>query len=49
MRPNNGSNNSATGLFEENFTLETWKKRYVDNGGFPMLFFSAALLCKVEH
>lgn len=33
------SNNSYTGYFEENYTLETWKARYVGSGGLPMRFF----------
>lgn len=33
------SNTSATGLFMENYTLDTWKARYVTLGGYPMLFF----------
>jgi len=33
------SNSSATGTFEQNFTIESWKNRYVGLGGFPMFFF----------
>ncbi len=33
------SNDSATGLFLENYTVTTWKKRYVTLGGYPMLYF----------
>ena len=33
------SNDSATGLFIENFTLDTWKARYRDIGGYPVAFF----------
>ncbi len=33
------SNSSATGTFEENYTMETWKARYVGLGGYPMEFF----------
>lgn len=33
------SNDSWTGLFKQNYNLETWKARYVDVGGFPMKFF----------
>lgn len=33
------SNNSANGLWQENYTLRTWKERYVDLGGFPMAYF----------
>lgn len=33
------SNSSATGKFEENYTLDTWKARYVDIGGYPMAYF----------
>ncbi len=33
------SNSSATGKFEANYTLKTWKARYQDKGGYPILFF----------
>lgn len=33
------SNSSATGLFQENYTIDSWKKRYVDKGGYPCVFF----------
>lgn len=33
------SNSSATGTFEENYTMDTWKARYVGIGGYPMVFF----------
>jgi predicted carbohydrate-binding protein with CBM5 and CBM33 domain len=33
------SNDSATGLFTQNYTIESWRKRYVDQGKFPMAFF----------
>lgn len=33
------SNSSATGKFMENFTMQTWKDRYVKLGGYPMLYF----------
>lgn len=33
------SNSSDTGLFTENYTLKTWKKRYVDIGGYPLVYF----------
>ena len=33
------SNDSATGLFKENYTLQTWKERYVDKGKYLMCFF----------
>lgn len=33
------SNASATGTFEENYTMKSWKERYVDKGGYPMHFF----------
>lgn len=32
------SNSSATGLLTQNYTLTSWKARYVDIGGFPMLY-----------
>ncbi len=33
------SNNSMTGLFDEFFTLEMWRQRYQQVGGFPIIFF----------
>lgn len=33
------SNSSATGTWEQNYTLASWKDRYVGLGGFPMFFF----------
>lgn len=33
------SNDSGTGLFSENFTLNSWRKRYVGKGGYPVKFF----------
>ena len=33
------SNTSANGLWLENYTLTSWKKRYKDYGGFPMAYF----------
>lgn len=33
------SNNSSNGKWEENYTITTWKTRYKDNGGFPIVFF----------
>lgn len=33
------SNSSATGLLTQNYTLVSWKARYVDIGQFPMLYF----------
>lgn len=33
------SNDSPTGLFLENFTMSSWKKKYVGAGGFPMEFY----------
>jgi hypothetical protein len=35
------SNNSNTGLLSTQWTLEGWKKRYVDDGGLPMAYFKA--------
>lgn len=35
------SNSSSTGLFTQNYTLETWRNRYVDIGGYPMMYFRA--------
>lgn len=33
------SNSSATGLWTENYTLETWRNRYAVKGGYPVLVF----------
>lgn len=33
------SNNSATGMWEKNYTLSSWRARYVHNGGFPMYYY----------
>lgn len=33
------SNNSDTGLFTENYTLDTWTKRYVTMGEYPLFLF----------
>jgi hypothetical protein len=33
------SNTSATGLWSQNYTLSSWKKRYADLGGFPVFYF----------
>lgn len=33
------SNSSSSGKFEENYTFSSWRKRYVNVGGFPMVFF----------
>ncbi len=33
------SNNSFNGYFEENYTVDSWRKRYVDVGGYPMVYF----------
>lgn len=33
------SNNSMTGLFDAYFTMQTWNKRYAQQGGYPVLFF----------
>lgn len=33
------SNTSADGKFRENYTLESWRARYVGIGGFPMVYF----------
>lgn len=35
------SNNSYTGLWSEFYTLESWKKRYEIQGGYPTRFFRA--------
>lgn len=33
------SNDSFKGTFERNFTIASWKKRYVTFGGYPMAFY----------
>lgn len=33
------SNTSANGKFQQNYTLSTWKARYENLGGFPVVFF----------
>lgn len=33
------SNSSDSGKFEENYSMEGWKMRYVNKGGYPMLYF----------
>lgn len=33
------SNSSSNGKFSENFTMASWRQRYVDQGGYPMIFF----------
>lgn len=33
------SNNSLKGIWESNFTMDSWKARYVDRGGYKMYFF----------
>jgi len=33
------SNDSLSGKFMENYTTETWRKRYMEKGGFPMAYF----------
>lgn len=33
------SNDSDTGLWAQDFTLASWKKYFVDRGGYPMLFY----------
>lgn len=35
------SNSSLTGLWSENFTLETWTNRYKYQGGYPTRYFRA--------
>lgn len=34
------SNNSATGLWDDYYTIETWKQRYSDTGGLSLYFFA---------
>lgn len=38
------SNNSKTGLWEENYTLFSWRYRYVTLGKFPVLFFRRVII-----
>jgi len=38
------SNSSLTGLWSENYTLDSWKERYEVQGGFPTRFFRALSL-----
>lgn len=33
------SNSSSSGTFEINYNMDSWRKRYVDIGGYPMAFF----------
>ena len=33
------SNNSKTGKFEENYTIESWTKRWKDKGKYPVHFY----------
>jgi hypothetical protein len=33
------SNNSNNGPWDIHFTLASWKARYVDQGGFPMVYY----------
>lgn len=33
------SNNSATGLFLENYTIDSWKARFATIGGYPVFYF----------
>lgn len=33
------SNDSASGLFKANYTIQTWTDRYVSKGRYPMVFF----------
>ena len=33
------SNTSATGLWTQNYTLESWRERYGKLGGYPVLFY----------
>lgn len=33
------SNNSRTGEWDDYYTLDTWKARYVETGGYPMEFY----------
>lgn len=33
------SNDSSTGLFNQNYSIESWKNRYQKMGGYPVFFF----------
>ena len=33
------SNTSKTGIFEENYNLDSWANRYVRRGGYPMRYY----------
>jgi hypothetical protein len=33
------SNSSSTGKFMQNFTIGSWKKRYIEMGGYPVWYF----------
>lgn len=33
------SNSSKTGLWEENYSIESWDKRYRKEGGYPVYYF----------
>ena len=33
------SNDSTTGLFKENYTIDKWVERFREQGGFPLYFF----------
>jgi len=37
------SNDSRTGKFMTNYTMESWKARYVKKGGYPMYFYTYKL------
>lgn len=37
------SNSSATGNFEQNYTIDTWSARYKIKGGYPVCFFRRIL------
>lgn len=33
------SNNSSNGLLNKNYTIESWRTRYVEIGGYPVCYF----------
>lgn len=37
------SNDSRSGKFEQNYTIDGWRRHYVVQGGYPMLFFRPIL------
>lgn len=40
------SNSSATGTWEENYTVTSWVKKYREKGGYPIYFFRVIKLAQ---